>query len=303
MPDSMQGDDLASLAADEAALEALSKAPAQEPAKTAVETKPVKDAGTLETPKPVEAPKGETPAETKYDQAKKKSEEREAKAWQKINDDKAALAAERAAFQKEREAAKPQPQAEKKYSSADFHRHSDIKELQYHRLMAEGKEEDANEALAEAKLARREAQQLEREEKNRPAQAPVQQQAAQIDQSKVNESWSRAKQEFPEMTDKESTLNKALVEFISQNREVIDFPDGPYLATVFVKNRLEASRVPALETENKQLKTRVAELEQATSVSGGGATGQRPGAVKKFGDMSLEEMDREMQSEYERAGR
>lgn len=149
----------------------------------------------------------------------------------------------------------------------------------------EGRFEDADMARAEAKRLR-EAE-AANPEAARQAELETRQQA----------SWQKAKQDIPEMFDPANPMNAAVKEFLSQNPQVLEHPNGPYLAAQHVRVKLAASRVPELEkqlqahrAEVEKLQAKIKEQEALLTVSGGGPTAQLPLQARSDDDLSDEEL-------------
>lgn len=304
-----------SLAADEAALEAsLSKSGAQAPApkdEAITETEP--KAGTQE-PSKEEKQKAEAEAAEKAAQAKEptkweKAKAREAEAWKKIEAEKAELKAERERIASERQQHQPKQQDRIDAKTAELAIYK--REARVNQLKAEKTERELTEAeqeeMAAAKYELKQLRAIHAEAVQEESKAAQTEQRKQQSVAQQNESWQRARTEFPEALEKGTPLNIALVDFIGKNEDFIaTVPNGPYAATMFVKAQLEASRVPVLEQEktaltekNAQLQKRVDELTAATSLNGGGNGGlSRPGATRNFNEMSTKDMEAQLDREF-----
>lgn len=218
------------------------------------------------------------PADPPKQSAYAKEVERRDKSWKTLNAEKEAFAKAQAEFQAQRQqfeqsrkaAAKPAYTPEQ-YDAAAA------------KFEGEGKYDLAEAARAEAKRLRESPSEADQA---RAAQSQAQLEAAQ------KQSFAKARQEFPEVGQKGSPLHTALMEFLKEEPGVLDHPNGVYIASVFVKNRLEAARVPDLVKENDSLKSRVKELEALVTIPGGGP-GKLP-APKSFEEMSLKEMEAEL---------
>lgn len=315
--DQEQEDFEKSLAADEKALdESLSKKGGQASPKEEVVTEPKSKAGAQETSKTDDEKAKEEAAkkaaESKEPTKWEKAKAREAEAWKKIEAEKAELKVERERIAAERTAPKQQAQVQNKITSKDYEIEADRRELRYQKLLnkknsegelSESESKEMTRAQYEAELCRDEAKRLAHQEAIEASSAKQTQQS----KEQQNQSWLRAKSEFPEALEKGTPLNLALVDFIDKHQEFIAaVPDGPYAATLFVKAQLEASRVPVLEQEkttltekNAQLQKRVDELVLATSLTGGGSGGlSRPTGERKFEDMTTNEQEKILDQQY-----
>jgi hypothetical protein len=144
-----------------------------------------------------------------------------------------------------------------------------------------------------ADAARAEAERLR---KNPPADALAAAQAR---------SWAAVKQAFPALVTKGSPENQLALELLERHPALFDRqPNAPEALAIMVQHRLEtggelrqlkASRVPELEGEVHRLKSRIKELEAATSPGPGGGTTQLA-ARKSPADMSLAEDEADLRT-------
>jgi hypothetical protein len=124
----------------------------------------------------------------------------------------------------------------------------------------------------------------------------------------VADVWSSLGADLPEAMQYDSEVNKQLRATLRANAELLGHPMGPYRAAVRVgrelltrqgaelaKAQAEAGKVKGLETQVSDLTRQLAELRQKTSLSGGRANLIRgDGGERKFDDLSIEEMEREL---------
>lgn len=280
--------------------------PKNEPAKPAA-AKP------QEVTKPAEAPKS----------AYEKAKEREAKAWQKIEADKAEVAREKAEVLKQRQEldaarrqiaqpAKPAPAAE-----SDVMNDPVALEKAATKYEAEGKYDLAD-------LARERAAEVRKNPPAKPeaAQAPIagkpyfELQQHEITLSGMskgevnrqqNALYQQAMQEMPEVLKQGSELNQKFLGLMQQNMEALHFPRGPYMLAKMVKLESDASRLPGLTqevqaktTEIENLNKRVKELEALVTPGGGGPVDLSQ-TDRAFEDLSVEEMGQEVRRMVRRA--
>lgn len=253
-----------------------------------------------------EALSKEAPAkETKFAKERARQENQ----WQKIHQTKAQLEtrereiAQREARlnQRERGPAAPAAHGLEKYSRADYERAATAFARAADDLEAQGQFEAADEKRSLASLAKKAAANAPETITPAAAAAP-EANAAQLEASQ-KQSWARAKTEFPDALKADSPLNKGLLAFIRENPEIMDHPNGPYLATKYVRGELSLSEMPKIEAltkENEGLKAKVAEYEKALSLNSGGGQGQ-PAGLQRWEDMTTEQQEQSLRQELKSA--
>jgi hypothetical protein len=237
--------------------------------------------------------------------------ERKAKTWEGINQTKAELAAEREQLKLEREQFTAQQQQtatprrdEAGFSAVDYERHakrfaSSAQMFTAQAMEAEGRGDFATADRLNEKAARE--QQL--------AEAAQQQAKALGSANGPGAVWERLKADLPEALQFNGPINKELRATLRGNQALLADPLGPYRAAVLVGRKVlqetegkltaaqaEAAKVPGLQQKITELSARVQELQQATSLPGGGGTISRGQGSegKAFADLSLEEMEQQL---------
>ncbi len=236
-----------------------------------------------------EAPKAAEKADSDFTKAKKESERRD-RSWKKLQEEKAALDAERSALEKLRaEAAKPEPpkaaaakdatgftSAEYDAAAEDFEREGD---------------------LDLARAARAKAQAVRAEEWRRNSEQA---------HHEFSQSWEETcdalcKQK-PELLDFQSPLSKTVTHLLGNEPLLSRIPDGFAKAVDIATLRLEADSVPGLKS---QIETLGKQLEAANArLSIGGGNPAKPPAERSFRQLGSEEQERElrrMANEYDSA--
>lgn len=232
-------------------------------------------------------PKEEEKPLSNYEKAKAAAKEREARAWKKINEEKERLAqAARELEDRQRDTAQPAS----RYSADDYRASAERWETEADKLEAEGEFEKADEKRNLARLALKQAETLAKQgtpptkaETDHETKLRLAQKAA----------LQRAREEMPELTQKGSPLNEAVVGLLRANPGLLDTAEGPYWAAKYAQAESQASRVPDLEAEVSEFKAKIKELEEATSVGGASGPTAQP-AQKAFEEMTLEEQEREL---------
>lgn len=265
---------------------------------------------------------GEQPAgepQTPYARAKA----REAAAWKKINEEKAAIelrekaleAREKAARQQRPAPATAQEQNGARYTAADYTRNAGIWDDQAGRLESRAREleesgdfsradqawQQAEEKRALAKAAREAAQRA-------PAVAPAAASDASADpEADARMAWAVVKTDLPEALVEGSALNKSLIEYIQRNPGVLQQPGGVYRAVIqtgrSIMARLERELGQAqafkaeLDKAQQQIKSLQDELQRVTSLPGGGVPPGLPGSGRSFGDLPAHEREQILERE------
>lgn len=122
----------------------------------------------------------------------------------------------------------------------------------------------------------------------------------------VTQSWQKLKSDLPEALNAASPLNRELRALIQTRPDLLGDEAGPYRVAVLAgrklvaqlegeKNKLaaEAQQVPGLKQQVEALTAKVRELEQLTSLPGGGGAQNRGGnsGGKSFHTMTLAEQE------------
>lgn len=252
--------------------------------------------------------KSQQTPQSEYEKAKAAGRDREAKAWQRIEQQKAELEA-RQRFLDQREAqigGKPagQQQSTTQHTKAEYTEASRSWKEQAAQAEAQGKFEDADRLKALAAAAE-EAAKTAPEKVEAPAAAPAapgsQMTSAQFAQLKVQQqqSWDAVKKEIPELSKPDSEMAKEVATLLQGDMNgALLMPKGPAYVARFVAAKRQAARVPDLEKTVAEQKARIAELTAATTPGGGGG-GPASVPTKAFEDMSLEEQENELRRELE----
>lgn len=208
----------------------------------------------------------QTPKEpSRYEKARGRQEN----AWKQINDEKAALKADRERLEASQRAFEEQRKTEEARFTPD----------QYDKA-AEKFEKEGKFDLAD--LARQRASELRKNPPPSPQQREVMAAQAAQHQAQMKEWWGKAAIDFPSVAKEGSTENQALAGFIKAEPDVLRSPKGMYYAARLVTAEQSAARVPAMEKELGALRARVKELEALTAPGGGGvAQNPNPKAAPK----------------------
>ena len=230
--------------------------------------------------------------------------------WSELNSEKDKFAAERATyqgqlkaavekfnadvatFQAEKAATTPTPEKYEAYAAKQTALANE-KELAATKAEEAGDFDGAEKLRDEAKFARRDAEaatkSAEHVRKNPPLNEQQVQQKFQADQK----TWvDKAAIDFPEFAKKDSPVFKATVEYFKQitasDPVVAKLPGFIYFAAERAAYKLSADKVPSLEKELGELRTKVKDLEVLTNPAGGGVVHRSPNA-KKFDDLDADE--------------
>lgn len=203
-----------------------------------------------------------------------------AKAKAQFEAEQAKLAKERQEFESERQKA-----AQPKHKPEDYETHANNLDAQAETLTAQGRYDEAAEAKAMAKIARKHAAEL----RANPPPAPATPEQKTAEQQAKDKEWiTKAGMEFPNSVKDGSPEKAELETFAKQHPEVLQDPKLLYFAAERASLKTAAARVPTLEKELDGLRAKVKELEEQLSVpldgSVPGATGEVP-----WGSMSSDD--------------
>lgn len=200
---------------------------------------------TQTTPKPGEEPPAKEP--TRYEKARARQDN----AWKQINDEKAAIKAERERLERERsEFSQRQQQDAAQYTPDQYDQ------------AAKKFEEQGKFDLADAARAR--AAELRKNPPPTPQQQEVLRQQQERHQAQMKEWWGKASVDYPDVAKSGTPANNALRTFLQAEPDAVRSPKGMYYAARLVTAETAAARVPAMEQELGALRAKVKELEALT---------------------------------------
>lgn len=218
-----------------------------------------------------------------------KERERANRTWGQINAEKERLAADRKAFETERDELRARVQKMEsaqspRYTPEDYRAVATRKSAEAQRLESQGDFEGAQEARELAQAAEAKAQEV--------AKQPPEPSEAQLNQKRLVY-LERAKTEVPEiMSDREGPVAKiaqsTYAEVLQAEPSMRNNPILPLMVARFAKAQSTAARVPELETEISRLTAKVKELTEATTPGGGRGPGEPP-PRRTFEEMSQSE--------------
>lgn len=250
--------------------------------------------------------------ETAYVKAQKERERQESllKNFQKEKDDFRAeservrqqLQREAAELQRAREqrtAPNPSQQPQTKYSSNDFAEAANTFEAEAEKAIELGDFDVAKEKLSMARSAREHARTFWQQEQQAAQQAQVHQ-----FQTMYSQVMDQVMKSEPDLAKADSPLSKDVQALLGQESVFSHIPDGFAKAVQVAKWKLgsekSAGLISGLEDENKKLKAENVRLNGNLSLNGSGPSSPVP--AKRFEDMSLDEMKRELRGVAENAG-
>ena len=249
------------------------------------ETKVTQLSDKSEQLKIVEAPPTKT--ETPYEQAKREGREREAKAWQKIEAEKAEIAKQRDELRRSME------QRQTPLRDANNVTAEEYEEAMWE-FAQSGDLETAKKARDAAKAIRAAEQQVQVQSKQEAFRAQFVKDAQEI----INQD--------PEATKEGSPLCQAMAETFAQadqltgiDKVLWNTPGGYKMAYEHAKAKMQAGLVSGLEEDNKKLKAEIARLNGLTAIGGAGPTS--PSTPKKLEDMDIDEGLTQLRRQAERA--
>lgn len=206
-----------------------------------------------------------------YEKAKAEKSAREARSWKEIEDRKAQLAQERAAFEAERQ--KIADETKKAEAEKPFRDDKGYTAEEYERAAAQW-QKDGELDLASAAIAT--AQKLRQQ----------QSQAQQTNfQAEVTKSFKDFVAKRPEFADASSPAGKEVGEVLKEFPILWQVPNGFAAAVGIMESRKTAASVPGLNTKITELTKEIERLKGLTSLPESNPTGAPPKAK------SIEEMD------------
>lgn len=267
---------------------------------TETETK-APDTGSSTQPAAKDQPKddGEKPKEeekpakelSKY----QKAVERQAKSWAKLNEEKAAIEESRKKFDAERQAWESE-----KAKSTKVDAKPSPEEYEAH-----AKQCDAEGDFKQAALARQVA--AERRAEIATEQAKASQPASLYPEDKFKameaRAFRQAVKEFPDIAAPNSAFNQSIQKMVQTEPAVAELvktsPYGLYFVARFAHEQARAARVPDLEKKVAALTSDLENLRRSTSPISDpmvNAAASHQGSAR-FSDLSLDEMDRQIEQE------
>ncbi|MEO0796299.1 MAG: hypothetical protein AAFX93_14110 [Verrucomicrobiota bacterium] len=246
------------------------------------------------------APEKQEPATTdkapsKYEQAQQKEQERKDRSWRKLNEQKEKLEEEREAFARERSEWEQGRQQNQRQQNSSELTPDDFRQaaVQWRRDAEEAeKTGDLDKAAAlrsQAEAAEQHASKITSmpaQDEQNTRESFESQYRAQLKQQQID-GWQVQVQKYPELRQKGSELNSAVVGIYKQHPGLNQTPDGPAVVMELIELRKTGARVSDLEADKNKLTQRVAELEAALSPGGGGAP-PGPSDPKPFDSLSME---------------
>lgn len=287
-PDDPQlGDAMAQLEADIAAEAAPATTPATPPADSATPAQPAPEPAKETPAQPPETPPKDGAPATKDQQAEKqvsqfaKDQVRREKSWQALNERKAEFEKLETAHKQEREMFEQQRKtfeaerakaSQPKYKPEDYETHAAQLDKRAELLEKAGEFDDAAEAKALAKLARKNAAELRA---NPPQPAPDAAATAKKEEdafkAQQKEWWGKAAIDYPAVAKAGSPESEALKALIGSEPAVLTDPKGMYYAARLVTAETSAASVPTLTKELDGARAKIKELEQKLAIPGDGS--------------------------------
>ncbi len=224
--------------------------------------------------------KSESASEQKKPSRYEKAKGRLEKEWEDVRAEKARLKAEREAIEQakaQREASQPgseTPKTGNRRFSADDYREA-----------AKSYREEGRDDLA--KLAETKATEVETEERREIEQKT---------QTELKSAWDKNLLEEveanPDLKDSNSSLYKAVSEMLQNHAILRNYPAGIKDAVGIAKIRLQAETASDLKKKVAEYERELAQLRKATTPASSQPSG--PAKTKSFGELSLEEQEREL---------
>jgi colicin import membrane protein len=224
--------------------------------------------------------KSESASEQKKPSRYEKAKGRLEKEWEDVRAEKARLKAEREAIEQakaQREASQPSSETPKtgnrRFSADDY------------REAAKSYREEGRDDLA--KLAETKATEVETEERREIEQKT---------QAELKSAWDKNLLEEveanPDLKDSNSSLYKAVSEMLQNHAILRNYPAGIKDAVGIAKIRLQAETASDLKKKVAEYERELAQLRKATTPASSQPSG--PAKTKSFGELSLEEQEREL---------
>lgn len=237
-------------------------------------------------------------------------QERRGKTWQQINQEKAAIQAERDQFKLEREQfeAQQRSQAEQAQDEHGFTAAQYKAKAGEWETQARLKRQAQLDAESHGDYERSDRLQAQADELEKQAKL-ASERAAGMATTGPAATWARLSQDLPEAM-QSGPLFDEIRKVIRADPKIMSDPHGPYRAAVIVGRRVlgetqaalqksqgEAAKVPGLQKQVSELSARVKELTRLTSLEGDGGIITREGSEgRRFEDLSITEMEAELSS-------
>lgn len=198
-----------------------------------------------------------------------------------------------AAFRQEQDSQKPTPEKYESWAAGQLKLAGD-KEAEAKTAEDAGDFDKAEKLKDEAKFMKRDANtalaSAEQLRKNPPATLQQQQQKFQTDQRE----WiNKAAIDFPEFGKKDSAVQKAAAEYFkamaAQEPAAAKLPGFIYFCAERAQLKAAADRLPGVEKELGELKTKLTELEALTNPTPSGGVSRLPSGNKTFDGMNSDE--------------
>ena len=224
--------------------------------------------------------KSESASEEKKPSRYQRSLSRLEKEWENVKEERARLKAEREAIEQakaQREASQPSSETPKtgnrRFSAEDY------------RDAAKSYREEGRDDLA--RLAETKATEVETEERKEIEQKT---------QAELKSAWDKNLLEEveanPDLKDSNSSLYKAVSEMLQNHAILRNYPAGIKDAVGIAKIRLQAETASDLKKKVAEYERELAQLRKATTPASSQPSG--PAKTKSFGELSLEEQEREL---------
>jgi hypothetical protein len=224
--------------------------------------------------------KSESASEEKKPSRYQRSLSRLEKEWENVKEERARLKAEREAIEQakaQREASQPGSETPKtgnrRFSAEDY------------RDAAKSYREEGRDDLA--RLAETKATEVETEERKEIEQKT---------QTELKSAWDKNLLEEveanPDLKDSNSSLYKAVSEMLQNHAILRNYPAGIKDAVGIAKIRLQAETASDLKKKVAEYERELAQLRKATTPASSQPSG--PAKTKSFGELSLEEQEREL---------
>lgn len=239
--------------------------------------------------------------------------------WNELNEEKAKLAASKgqteaqlqgaikkfnedvAAFQQEKAATTPTPEKYEAFAAKQTALANE-KELAAKKAEDAGDFDAAEKLRDEAKFARRDADNAKASAEHVRKNPPLNAQQQQEQFTKHQKTWvDKAVVDFPEFANKDSATFKNAVEYFKQmsanEPAAAKLPGFIYFCAERAALKTAADRVPSMEKELGELRTKVKDLEALTNPTPSGGVQRPQTAAKSADDMSDDELYAQLRQE------